>query len=375
MQLSLQNFSTLVRNMSASAQASCPSLTDLATGSVTRALLEASASVALWLQYLLLQVMAMTRLATSNGADVDSWVGDFGLLRLPALAARGAVTFGCLAPDSQSAVIPVGTLVRTSVGGQSFAVVADPTNPAWSPTLAAYVRPIGTASITLPAQAVVAGSAGNVQAGTVNLLGQSVAGADTVSNAAGFTSGADQEADAALKARFVNYINTRSRATAGAIGSAIEGVQQGLAYAIEQNVDPSGAARSGFFTVVVDDGTGAPSAAVIAAVSAAVDLVRPVGTAFAVVGPQALMVDIALSLAFAPGADATALRAAAASAITGFVDTLSVGQVLPFSRVAALAYAAGPGVTNVEAVTVNGAAADVGGGTAQVVRLRSVTVS
>ena len=93
MQLSLQNFTTLVQNMSASVQGACSDLLDVTVGSVTRALLEASASVALWLQFLILQVMTMSRLATCIGADVDSWVGDFGLLRLPGTAAIGSVTF------------------------------------------------------------------------------------------------------------------------------------------------------------------------------------------------------------------------------------------------------------------------------------------
>ena len=51
---------------------------------------------------------------------------------------------------------------------------------------------------------------------------------------------------------------------------------------VGENVDPSGAARPGFFTVTVDDGSGAPPAALIAAITAAVDRVRPVGTQFAV---------------------------------------------------------------------------------------------
>ena len=74
MQLSLQNFSTLVDSMASTVQGACSSLIDLTVGSVTRAILEASASVGLWLQYLILQVLTMTRLATSIGSDADSWV-------------------------------------------------------------------------------------------------------------------------------------------------------------------------------------------------------------------------------------------------------------------------------------------------------------
>ena len=375
MELSLQSFSTLVRNMSASAQASCASLTDLTAGSVTRALIEASASAALWVQYLVLQVMSMTRLATSSGLDVDSWVNDFGLTRLPGTAAIGTVTFSSLSPASLSAVIPVGASVRTADGSQTFSVIIDALNPAWSTLTYAYVRPVGTASVDLPVQANVVGSAGNVQANTINLLGQTITGIDTCNNAAPFTTGVDAETDAALKARFVNYINTRARATIAAIGNAIESVQQDLTYAIEENVDPSGAARPGFFTAVVDDGTGSPPAALLLSVSAAIDAVRPVGTGYAVVGPQVLLVQVALTLTVLGGADATTVADNVQTTIAAFVDALSVGAVLPYSRIASLAYGADPSVANVSGVTVNGGTSDVGGLATQVVRLKSVSAS
>ena len=70
--LPLQTFTTLVQNMAAGVQGSAAQLIDLSVGSVLRALLEACASVALWMQWLILQVLSMTRAATSSGADLDS---------------------------------------------------------------------------------------------------------------------------------------------------------------------------------------------------------------------------------------------------------------------------------------------------------------
>ena len=87
--LPLQNFATLVQNMAAGVQGTSQTLVDLTVGSVLRAVLEASASIGLWLQWLILQVLSMTRAATSNGADLDSWVGDFALVRLPGVPANG----------------------------------------------------------------------------------------------------------------------------------------------------------------------------------------------------------------------------------------------------------------------------------------------
>ncbi len=375
MQLSLQSFTSLVGNMGATAQGACADLVDLTVGSVTRALLEAAASVALWLQYLILQCMTMCRLATSNGPDVDSWVGDFGLVRLAGTASAGDVTLTCFAYASQSATVPVGTLVRTSDGNLTFAVTAEAANPAWSAATSAYVRPAGSASITVPVQCTAPGQIGNVQAGTINLLGQSISGIDTVTNVLACTGGTDAESDASLRARFVPYINSRAEATLTAIGSAIEGVQQGLSYAVTENVDTAGAARPGFFVVVVDDGTGAPSASLLASVSGAVDAVRPVGTGFAVIGPTLIGVSIDMTLVVAAGANGAAIRSAAADAITAYVDALPVGTALAFSRLAGLAYAIDPAVTNVIGLTVNGGATDVGGSPGTVVRVASMTVS
>ena len=375
MQLSLQGFSSLVGNMGAVAQGACASLADLTVGSVTRALLEAAASVALWLQYLVLQVMAMTRLATSSGADVDSWVADFGLSRLGGTASSGQVTMSCFSYASQSAIVPAGTLVRLGSGTATFAVVADPSNAAWSAAGGFYVRQAGSPAITVPVQATEVGSAGNVQPGTVNLLAQSVSGIDTVTNALALTGGADAESDVALKARFVPYINSRAQATVTAIESAIAGVQQGLSYAVEENVDTAGAPRAGFFVVVVDDGSGSPPASLITTVSEAVDAVRPVGTGFAVVGPTLIPASIDLTLVLAPGADGAVVRGAASAAITAYVDALPIGAPLAFSRLAGLAYAADPTVTNVLGLTVNAGTGDLGGGVGQVVRISTLTVS
>jgi hypothetical protein len=88
MQLSMQNFSTLIEGMAASVQGAAKSLLDLTVGSVLRAILEANASVALWIQWLIVQVLAATRLATSSGTDCDSFCADFGFSRLRRMLRR-----------------------------------------------------------------------------------------------------------------------------------------------------------------------------------------------------------------------------------------------------------------------------------------------
>ena len=111
MPLPLQDFPTLVRTQAAAVTGSARELVDTTAGSVLRALLEANASVALWVQWLIVQVLALTRAATSRGADLDTWMADFGVTRLPAVAATGVLTLGRATPGL-AAVIPAGTRAR-----------------------------------------------------------------------------------------------------------------------------------------------------------------------------------------------------------------------------------------------------------------------
>ena len=254
-------------------------------------------------------------------------------------------------------------------------MVADPTNIAWSASAAAYVRPAGTASITVPVQATTVGTSGNVQVGTINLLGQSIPGIDTVTNALPFVSGLDAEPDASLRARFVGYINTRARSTLAAVENAVVSVQQGLTTTVLENVDAAGASRPGTFTVVVDDGSGSPAPSLLTRVASAVDLVRPVGSIFSVVGPSLVTANVSMTLSISPGADAATVQQNVLSAVTALVDGLAVGTALPYTRVASVAYQADPNVLNVLNLEVNSAALDVGGGVTQVVRAGTVTIS
>ncbi len=374
MKLSLQTFSSLVQNTAAAVQGAATQLVDLSVGSVLRAVLEANASLALWLQWLVLLVLNTTRAATSQGADLDTWMADFALVRLPASPAAGTVTFARYVATS-AALVPVGALVKTADGTQTFTVVAATGEAAYVAAQNGYTMAPGTTSVSVPVQALVAGSAGNVQAGTVSLLASAIPGIDTVSNPAALSGGADAESDAAFRARFVNYINSRSQATRAAVGYAIASLRQGLSYAIAENVDAAGNARPGSFVVTVNDGTGAPSPALIGEVSAAVDAVRPLGSVYAVQPPQLANAAIALTLSVAAEANRSQVVAAVSAAIGGFVASLPIGAVLPLSRIAQLGYDASPAVLNVTGLAINGRAADLDPGPAGVVVATGITIS
>ena len=374
MQLPLETQTILVENMSAAVQAASSTPVDLSTGSVTLALLESDAAVGLWMQYLAVLILSVTRLATSTGSDCDSFVNDFGMTRLPAVAASGAVTFSRFTPTN-SATIPLGATVETADLSQSFAVIEDTTNAFWNAPAGGYAIAAGIASASVPVQAVVAGSAGNVQAGAISLITQAIPGVDTVSNPSAFTNGLDAESDAALRARFVNFINSRSQATPNAVAYAVTSLQQGLDYLLQENQDTAGNYRPGNFVVTVDDGTGNPPSTLLSEVYGAIDAIRPLGSTFAVQPPQVVQTAVSLSITTNPPGTKTSLLATVSNAISAYVNALPIGASLPLSRVAQIAYGVDPSIVNVTNVALNGAAQDMVPPANGVIKTNSVVVS
>ncbi|MBU6448052.1 MAG: baseplate J/gp47 family protein [Rhodospirillales bacterium] len=374
MKLSLQNFSTLVEGMAASVQGAATTLLDLTVGSVLRAILEANAAMALWMQWLIVQTLSTTRLATSSGADCDSFGADFGFTRLPAVTASGQVAFSRFTPSLQ-ALIPVGSSVTTAANTQSFLVIADLTNPAYSAVQNGYVLAANIASVNALVVASVAGAAGNVQPGAVSLLSSAIAGVDMVSNPAALTGGLDAESDTAFKARFGTYLAGLSKATNVAIGGAVSAIMQGLSYSVVENVNQAQEMQMGHFVVTVDDGSGNPSANLLATVQQAVDAVRPVGTSFAVQGPVVTLANIAMTLTTDGSADHAQAVAAVQVAVADYIAALPVGGVLSYTRLAQLAYDAANSITNISGLLLNGAVTDVVPGSFGAVRAGVITVS
>jgi uncharacterized phage protein gp47/JayE len=374
MALSLQSFPQWVQQQAAAIQASASKLVDFTAGSIERAIIEANASVALWVQWLILVVLQKTRLSTSTGADVDSWCADFGLSRLPAIQAPGVVTFSRFTPTLQALISP-GVQVKTADGTQIFTVTTDTTSAAWNAGQGGYVIPAGVASVTVPVQAVNAGVQGNIQAGSITLIASTTPNIDTVTNAAAFTNGVDAETDDALKARFQSYIASLVRGNIPALTFAINAVQQGLTFQIGENISTGGAYQPGNFIVYLDDGSGAPSSALLSSVSNAVENYRPLGSTYAVMGPTVISASVAFTIVAASGYSHAALVGPAVLAVTAFVNNLAMGAPLPYSRIAQVVYDSVPGVANVTGITVNGGTADLGGSIGVVVRVSSVVAS
>jgi uncharacterized phage protein gp47/JayE len=352
---------------------------NFAIGSVLRAIAEAYAGVCLWLQSFALEIAKLTRLATSYGADADSWIADFGIItRLGAQPASGSVTFSRYTAAASAPVIPVGTTVQTTNGGISFSVYADTTNVAYSAASNGYILAASTSSVTVPVKAVIAGTSGNVAAGAISLITSSVPGVDTVTNASAFTNAIDTESDADLKTRFRLAINALAKGTEAAIGLAITSIQSGMQYTIQENVTYGGATQYGYVTVVVDDGSGNISSTLLTAaqnaVSSANGGVRAAGVIVGVFAATITSANVTATVTTLPGYDHPTVVAQVISAITNNINGLGLGNGLPFFDIPGWIMAV-PGVQKINALTLNSGTSDIAASPLHTIKAATITVS
>lgn len=390
MTVQTQSGSQILTNFATAVQGAAKALVDFSVGSILRAVGQAAMGIALWLQGLGLQAAALTRFATSYGPDADSWGAQFDFKRLPPKPSSGSVTLARFTPTNAATVQAAtsggadsngntiwtgGALVQTLDGSVEFMVIPDTTQPAYSATTNLYSAGAGVSSITATVVCTQPGSSGNVAAGAIALFAAAVPGFDTVTNAAVFENGADAELDTAYKARFPAYLDSLSDGTPLAIQTAVEDIQQDATCELVENLTYGGAMELGYFYAVVNDGSGNPPAGFISSASAAIEATRPIGCVYGVFGPTIVSVAVILTVTAATGYTHAAIATLVQAAIEKYIDGLSLGETLYWSRLMQVAYDASPGVLDVSGLTVNGGTADITATAQQAIQYSSVTVN
>jgi uncharacterized phage protein gp47/JayE len=196
-------------------------------------------------------------------------------------------------------------------------------------------------------------------------------GINSVTNALALTNGSDQETDAQLKTRFQLFISSLSQATDNAIDSAIAAVRPNLTWQIIENLHFDGSAFVAGFTVVVDDGSGAPTLTLLNSVESAINAVRAAGIRFEISGPSVVPVNFSVHLNIAAGFNATVVQSQITTAITAVIDGYGVGNNVSYASVAN-AVQTTPGVTAYSALTLNGTSADIAIALTQIARIGTV---
>jgi uncharacterized phage protein gp47/JayE len=380
----IKTFDTLVEGQAAAVQGRAAGLIDYSIGAVLRAVGEATASMGLWLQGLVLVLLRTTRLSTCEDADADTFVADFGAAptsgdetkfeRLPAAFGATNATFSRVSTGGQ-AVVPVGSSVQTLDGSQKFTVVLDPNNVSYDPAFSGYVMVSGVGSVIVPIRALTAGLAGNALAGAINTIASAIPGVSAVTNPFAVTNGADAETTAQMRVRFRRFVQALRRATPAALEEAVTSIQRGVTCVVKENQHFDGTPEKGFTTIIVDDGSGAPTTGLLTAASLAVDTTRAAGTSYGVYAPTVVHMDVTAGITTVADADHAAAIADVVAALTAFLNTLPIGAPVYWSRVWQVVQDASEDILEVVGPTLNGGTVDVMLTFSQVAKARTLTVT
>lgn len=258
---------------------------------------------------------------TAETVFLDRYAGIWGVLRVPAAFAAGAVTV----TGTSGVVVPAGTQLQRS-DGAAFAVTLDA-------TLVADAAVVQVA-------AVMAGAAGNAAAGTQMAFVQPVTGVASAGlvAAGGLVQGADRETDDALRNRVLARIQQppMGGAKADYVAWALEvaGVTRAWCYPLE----------GGPGTVVVrfvrdTDASLIPDAAEVAAVQEYIDERRPVCAQVTVLAPASAPLAMTITLTPSTAAVRTAVAAELADVLQR--EALPGGTILLSHLREAISVAAG----------------------------------
>ena len=361
MAIPFQSFETLVKNQVTAIQAASNAYIDFNEGTVELALVQAQAAMGIWLEYIFNAVLSLARAQTSTGADLDTWMAQFQFYRLSGSPSTGNCTFSRTVTTG-AAQVNVGVRVSTADFSANFMVVPDVTNPNYNSGAQAYIVPVGQTSVEAKVICLVAGSTGNVSADTITVFTSPVLGISSVNNPLPFVNGKNPEDDAAFRARFVLYINSLSRAVLLAYNNALAAIPEIVRYNIVENKTFDGAQRDGMVYVVIDDGTGSPTPALLARVNAAIQAIRGLAIYNAVYPAVATAVNISVNLTINNVLTEATIIQMVTDTIVKYVNFYPFKTVMPYSKFFELIYDTTPNILNVSNLTVNGGTADLAGG-------------
>lgn len=269
---------------------------------------------------------------SAEGEYLDNHAQLRGITRQDAACAEGLITFSTASTASADWTIPVGTVCMTA-GLVRFETVEEG-------TLAS-----GESSVTVSAQAVEAGSSGNVSAGSILTMSVAPVGVSSCINSEAFVGGTDEESDEDLRTR---VMETYERLQNGANEAYyrqnaldFEGVAQAVVMAKYRGV--------GTVDVVISTPSGLPDADLIAELTAWFEERREIAVDVLVRAPEVEEVDVSIAVTPASAVDAVE------EAIQSWFDGELLGQSILRAKLTALVFS----VDGVENCSVLAPTADV----------------
>lgn len=280
----------------------------------------------LWGQVAFLEKQAFPQ--TAEGEFLDYHAQSRGIVRIPAEAASGSVTFFLEEVRTTAVEIPAGILCTTA-GGAEFV------------TTEMGTIPIGQLRCTLAATAVQTGAAGNVPAQTVIQMIQPPVGVVRCENTEPFTGGRDTEGDASLRQRLLNSYRTLPN---GANAAYYESQVLAVPGVLATEVYPK-ARGVGTVDIIVASTSGLPTQTLLQEVQAQLDERREICVDICVKAPETEAFDVELSIAVESGYDGSEVQARVRLAVLELFTGARLGKGLLMAELGHVVYTV-PGVAN-----------------------------
>ncbi|MCQ4086682.1 baseplate J/gp47 family protein [Saccharibacillus sp. JS10] len=289
---------------------------------------------ALWAQDLLRRGFASTSASADSNfrsEELDLRAGEHGVTRRVATFSEGTVFFS----GEPGKIVPAGT----TVSSPSDEAIGEASKE-YETTSSITIGENGRASVQV--RAAIAGAQGNVPAGSISLVSDSVSGVTGVNNSAATTGGTNIESDMSLLERF--YAKVRNQGTSGnkaqyrQWASEIAGVGASRVIPLWQ-----GPGTVGIY--LLDNDKRAASASIVSAVQLYIDPTQdgqgegaaPAGPVVSVMPAEEVAIDIEVTPTLASGASAADVKRQIEEGVTAYLKQLAFQDPLVrYTRIAAI---------------------------------------
>jgi uncharacterized phage protein gp47/JayE len=294
-----------------------------------------------------------------TGDELESRVNErTGITRKAATYAAGTVTV------TGTGTINTGDLFETAAGTQ------------FQSTETKSITTSGTVNI----QAVEAGSAGNVAAGTITLFPVTLTGFTAVTNSDPTTGGFEEESDADLLQRYYDYV--RTPATSGnkndylIWAKSVSGVG-------DARIIPLWNGNNTVKVVIINSDKQPGDSTLVAAVQDYIDPgitglgdgIAPIGAFATVESATGVNIDVVATIVLSTGYDLATVTSNIQDALTSFLQSIAFQQsIVSYAKVGETILSS-EGVEDYSGLTINGGTTNVPIGTEEVAVLGTTTIT
>ena len=270
---------------------------------------------------------------TATGEHLDMHGGIRGVERKKAAKSTGEISFSIKSVKSTPVEIPSGT-VCTTAGGIAFITTAD------------GVIEAGQKVCSVPAEAILSGIQGNVQAQTVKYMTAAPVGVEECTNVSAFSGGKDAESDEAYRERILNSFK---RLANGANAAWYEKTVSEIDGVAAVSVVPKSRGL-GTVDIIIAGENGIPTDELIEKVADTLNETREICVDILVKAPETLALNITVKVKAMSGYDANAVKNNVNAAIKGLFGGERLGKKLFRAEIADAVYHT-EGVANYEVIS------------------------